>query len=233
MKLALMQPYFFPYLGYFDIINSVDKWVVFDRAQYIHRGWINRNRILHATSGWQYIIVPVKKHTHETLIKDIMIDNEQNWKRKIIGKHQHYKKKAPYYDETLAFVEDCLAIEENFISRLNVSILDKVCKRLGIRFNYSYLSQMDIELDPIEGPGDWGLRLSEKMAAEEYVNAPGGTHLFDEHNFREGNIKLTFRKLPTFEYSCSVYNFIPDLSIIDLFMWNKPETIKQYLDKYQ
>jgi len=233
MKLALMQPYFFPYLAYFDIINSVDKWIVFDTAQYIHSGWIHRNRILHATRGWQYIIVPIKKHSHKTLIKDIMIDNEQNWKRKIIGKQKHYKKNAPYFDETLAFVEDCLATEENFISRLNVSILDKVCKRLGICFYYSFLSEMNMELRPVERPGDWGLRLSEKMAAEEYVNAPGGAHLFDEYNFRQSNVKLTFRKLPTFEYSCSAYDFIPNLSIIDLFMWNKPEAIKQYLDKNQ
>ena len=114
MKLALMQPYFFPYLGYFDIINSVDKWVVFDNAQYIRRGWIHRNRILHPRKGWQYIVVPIKKHSHKTVIKDIMIDNEQNWKRKIIRKLQHYKKKAPYFDETIAFVEDCLAIEDSY-----------------------------------------------------------------------------------------------------------------------
>jgi hypothetical protein len=233
MKLALMQPYFFPYLGYFDIINSVNKWIVFDTAQYIRSGWIHRNRILHARKGWQYIIIPVKKHSHKKVIKDIMIDNEQNWKSKIIGKHQHYKKKAPYFDETIAFVEDCLAIEENFISRLNVSILDKVCSRLGIRFNYSFLSEVNTELGPLEGPGDWGLRVSEEMAAEEYVNPPGGAHLFDEHKFRHSNIKLTIRNLPSFEYSCIGYDFIPNLSIIDLFMWNKPETIKQYLGTHQ
>ncbi|MFX0202819.1 MAG: WbqC family protein [Candidatus Hodarchaeota archaeon] len=230
MKLALMQPYFFPYLGYFDIIKCVDKWIVFDTVQYIRRGWIHRNRILHAKEGWQYIVVPVKQHAHKNVIKDIMIANEQNWKRRIIGKLQHYNKKAPYFHQTIAFVEDCLAIQENSISRLNVSILDKVCARLGIHFDYSFFSEMDLELGPVEEPGDWGLRVSELMGAGEYVNPSGGTRLFNEQKFRDNNIRLTIRNLPPFEYPCIGYEFIPNLSIIDLFMWNKPETIKQHLD---
>ena len=73
MKLGIMQPYFFPYLGYFDLIHSVDKWVVFDTPQYIRHGWVNRNRILHPESDWQYIIVPLKKHPRNTPIKEIEI----------------------------------------------------------------------------------------------------------------------------------------------------------------
>lgn len=233
MKLGIMQPYFFPYLGYFDIINRVDKWIVFDTAQYIRHGWVNRNRILHPKEGWQYIIVPLKKHAWETAIKDVKIANEQNWKRRIIGQLQHYKKKAPYFRERIAFVKDCLSLEESYICRLNVSILDKVCARLEIRFDYDFFSEMDLELGPVEGPEDWALRISEVMDADEYVNPPGGANLFDEEKFRENNIKLTIRNLPPLEYSCRGYEFIPNLSIIDLFMWNEPETIKQYLDEHR
>ena len=230
MKLALMQPYFFPYLGYFDLINSVDKWIVFDTAQYIKRGWIHRNRILHPKNGCQYIIVPVKKHSYRTRINEIIIDNEQNWRRKIIRKLQRYKKNAPYFDQVIDLVEESFAIEEKNISRLNTAILSRVCKYLGIRFNYTYLSEMNIKIGHLEGPGDWGLRVSEKMDAKEYVNLSGGKHLFNECKFKQKNIKLTIKHQLCFTYSCVGYEFMPNLSILDLLMWNKPETIKLYLD---
>lgn len=233
MRLGIMQPYFFPYLGYFDIINCVDKWIVFDTVQYIRHGWINRNRILHPKEGWQYITVPLKKHSRETAIKDMRTANEQNWRARIIGQLQHYSKKAPYFHETIAFVEDCLAPQESFISRLNALILGKVCARLEMRFDYSFFSEMDLGLGPVEGPEDWALRISEAMGADEYVNPPGGIDLFDKQKFRDSNIKLTTRNLPPFEYSCRGYEFIPNLSIIDLFMWNEPEIIKKYLDEHQ
>ena len=233
MKLGIMQPYFFPYLGYFNLINCVDKWIVFDTAQYIRHGWVNRNRILHPKEGWQYIIVPLRKHPRDTPIKDVQINNDQDWKRRIIGQLQHYKKKARYFRETIVLVEDCLAPEENSISRLNAFILGKVCARLGIRLDYDFFSEMDLELGPVEGPEDWALRISEAMGAKEYVNLPGGVDLFDEQKFTDSNIKLTIRNLPPFEYSCRGYEFIPNLSVIDLLMWNEPETIKQYLDEHR
>ena len=236
MKLGIMQPYFFPYLGYFDLINCVDKWIVFDTAQYIRHGWINRNRILHPKEGWQYIIVPLRKHSRDIAIKGVQINNDLDWKRRIIGQLQHYKRRAPYFRETIAFVEDCLfgdclGLGESSISRLNAFILNKVCTRLGIRFDYDFFSEMNLELGPVEGPEDWALRISEEMGAEEYMNPLSGADLFDEQEFADSNVKLTLRNLPPFEYSCRGYEFIPGLSIIDLFMWNEPETIKQYLDK--
>ena len=84
-------------------------------------------------------------------------------------------------------------------------------------------------LEPVEEPGGWALRICEAMGSIEYVNPPGAD-FFNEEKFRESNIKLTIRNLPTFQYSCRGYEFIPNLSIIDLFMWNEPEKIKQYLD---
>lgn len=229
MKLGIMQPYFFPYLGYFDLINCVDQWIVFDTAQYVRHGWANRNRILHPKEGWQYIIVPIKKHSRGTPIKEVKIANEQRWKQRIVGQLQHYRKKAPRFSETMSFIGDCLSLEEDSLSRMNVFILENVCAYLGIRFDYRFFSEMDLELGPVEEPGDWALRISEALCADEYVNAPGGVGLFDEQKFRDSNIKLTIRKLVTFEYPCTGYEFIPHLSIIDALMWNEPERIKQYL----
>ena len=134
MKLGIMQPYFFPYLGYFDLINYSDRWIIFDEVQYIRHGWMNRNRIHHPKEGCLYIIVPIIKHARCTIIKDIAISDDPKWKSKILGQLNHYKKNAPYFKETYSFVEDCLSINEKTLSRFNSLILEKTCSRLGITF---------------------------------------------------------------------------------------------------
>lgn len=228
-----MQPYFFPYLGYFDLINYSDKWIVFDSAQYIRHGWVNRNRILHPKSEWQYIIVPIRKHPRETQIKDIEIKIESDWKSRILGQLLHYKKRAPYFETVFSFVEDCLSLSERSISRLNAYILEKVCNIIGIRFRYDFFSEMNLDIGSVKGPGDWALRISEALGADEYVNPPGGETIFDPSRFEDLGIKLTLRNLPTFQYDCRGYEFIPNLSIIDVLMWNTTETVKDYLDRHK
>jgi len=231
MILGIMQPYFFPYLGYFDLINCSDHWVVFDTAQYIRHGWVNRNRILHPKESWQYIIVPIKKNAREEKIANIQINNDTDWKNKILGQLQHYKKHARYYGETLKLVEDCLDLDETHLSRLNAGIIAKICTYLGIPFKYEFFSEMNLELGLVEGPGDWALRISQALGAIEYVNPPGGRDIFDFSKFEDLGIKLTIREIPPLEYTCRKYEFIPGLSIIDVLMWNTPTQIKSFLDK--
>ena len=231
MKLGIMQPYFFPYLGHFDLINYTDRWVVFDTAQYIRHGWINRNRILHPTKGWQYIIVPLRKHPREIAIRDVKIANEQDWRRRIVGQLQHYRKEAPYFEETISFVENCLKYENDSIFRLDAHILAKTCTKLGIHFDYTFFSEMDLGLPSILKPGEWALYIAEAMKAKEYVNPPGGAKLFDKMEFAKRGITLTFRHISPYEYECRGYEFISNLSIIDILMWNTPEAIKYYLDQ--
>lgn len=232
MKLGIMQPYFFPYLGYFDLINYTDFWIVFDNVQYIRHGWINRNRVLKPGGDWQYITVPLKKHSRTTSIKDIEISQDQDWKNRIYGQLQHYKKKAPFYDETCRLLEVCFSTEENIISRLNIVIIETVCDYLGITFRYDCISTMNIELESVEKPGDWALFISEKLNASEYVNPPGGKDIFDSDTFKERGINLNIRQLPVMEYTCRGVDYIPNLSIIDILMWNSPSRVKEHLEKY-
>lgn len=232
MRLALMQPYFFPYLGYFDLINCADRWLVFDTCQYIVGGWINRNRVLHDRQGWKYITVPLRKHASDTAIKDVHIAKEIDWQGRIIGHLQHYKK-APHFGQTMDLVARCLRHQQSTIARLNVLILERICSRLGIDFSYAFLSEMNLELGPIEGPADWGMRACEALGASEFVNPPGGAHFHDGQRFADHGIKLSIRRLAPLEYDCGEYEFIPDLSIIDVLMFNEPDTIKAYLDRHR
>jgi WbqC-like protein family len=230
MVLGIMQPYFFPYLGYFDLINYSDHWVVFDAVQYMRHGWVNRNRILHPKEGWQYITVPLKRHGRDVLIRDIEISEETDWRRRIIGQLQHYKNKAPYFEKIIRLVEECLSIVEPFLSPLNVAILDKLCQYMGIPFEYQYFSEMNLKLGVVEGPGDWALCIAEAMGAKEYVNPPGGEGIFDRSKFERAGIKLTIRNLRPIKYECKSYEFVPGLSIIDVLMWNSPDKVRGYLE---
>lgn len=233
MKLGLMQPYFFPYLGYIDLIYQTDLWIIFDKVQYIKGGWINRNRILHPGDEWWYITVPVKQHSYNIPICDVVIArNNRQWQTRILRQLEHYKKYAPYFQETTALVKKGIYSEDTSIARLNVNCLGIMCEYLEIDFHYQYFSEMQLNLGPIEGPGDWALRISEALGATEYVNPPGGVDLFDLDKFHSSGIKLTIRHLPPLEYQCSHYKFIPNLSIIDVLMWNAPEKVREHLEKH-
>jgi len=231
MILGIMQPYFFPYLGYFDLINRTDKWIVFDTPQYMRHGWVNRNRILHPTTSWQYIIVPLKKHDQITAINKIETQPYEQWKPHILGQLQHYKKKAPGFTVAYGLVEECLSYAEVNLSRLNVLTFQKACERIGIPFNHQIFSEMNLAHSPVDGPGEWALRIGEALGAKEYINPPGGVDLFDPAAFAASNIKLTFQEPFQFNYECRGYQFEPGLSVIDALMWNTPETIKAHLDQ--
>lgn len=230
MILGVMQPYFFPYLGYFDLINRTDRWIVFDTPQYIHHGWVNRNRILHPNEGWQYVNFPVKKKfRNRSKICDVQIASDGDWKRLILAQIEHYKKKAPYYEETIQVIKDSLAEVGSGIVPVNVRAMECVCKYLGITFDYQISSEMSLDLGPIDGPGDWALRISEAVGASEYVNPPGGEELFDPAKFAASEIRFSIQDFQPFDYNCRRWEFIPNLSIIDVMMWNSPESIAAHL----
>lgn len=233
MILGGMQPYFFPYLGYFELIRRTNFWVVCDMVQYIARGWMNRNRILHPHgSGWQYINAPLQKHHQNSLIKDVLVLQGRAWKDRLLRQLDHYRKKAPYYETVRDLVARCLAPDEPTLSRLNVHGLGVFCDYLGISFEPHFHSEMDVDLGPREGPADWAIRIAAALRADEYVNPPGGANLYDPTRFATEGIKLTFQKLVDFSYDASPYQFEPCLSIVDVCMWNSPAEIASFLDAY-
>jgi hypothetical protein len=231
VKLAAMQPYFFPYLGYFDLINMVDEWIVFDTPQYMKYGWVNRNRVLHPTSGWQYIIMPLKKHHHTTPINQVEISMNTDWATVILRQLGHYRKDAPFYDDVIAFLKDCFSDLNTNLAEVNTSLFKKTCQRLGIDKPIRVYSKTNLTLKgPVNSPGDWGLRIAQAAGASEFINRPGGAAFLDENSFLEHGIKLTIQSFANMTYDCGRHKYEPDLSIIDVMMWNSSEKIKHYLD---
>lgn len=232
-KVAIMQPYFFPYLGYLSLIKHTDTFILFDTVQFIRHGWIERNRVLKQGEGWLYIKVPLVKAPRETLIKDSYIDNAQQWKDKIIAQLQPYKKIAPYYSQTMAVVEDVLDGEFDSIVALNKSALEKICAYLDIERPILTFSEMDLPIKQAAAPDEWALHICEAMdGVDEYWNPPGGESFFDRSKYDKAGIKLVFQKVQIREYD-QKRQFEPGLSILDVMMFNSPEEINKMLDDYE
>ena len=227
-----MQPYFLPYLGYFDLIRNTDRWIVFDTPQHIRHGWISRNRILHPTAGWQYILVPLQGHSHKTAIRDILINDALPWRQRILGQLEHYRRRAPHFGRTFEFLRDGLDFQNTSLARLNVHLLQRVCGLLDIPFHPELFSEMSLDLGPIAHGGDWALRIAAALGADEYLNPSGGEALFDPAAFAGAGIRLAIRQPPCMEYRCRGYTFEPNLSIIDLLMWNSVEDVAAFLAAY-
>ena len=122
MKLGVMQPYFFPYIGYFQLINAVDQWVVFDTPQYFRHGWINRNRVLHPQAGPKYIVVPLAKHQKETPIREVLVHPTIEWKAKMIGQlRSYYAKKAKFVTPVVEMVEKSFETPNDSLTDLLVN----------------------------------------------------------------------------------------------------------------
>jgi len=231
MKLGIMQPYLVPYPGYFELIHRCDEWIVFDTAQYIRHGWVNRNRILHPTEGWQYWGVPVNKHSRDTPIQEVRISSHTNWRERMLGQLAHYQNKAPFFTDVYRLVSEALQPSFESLARLDIHLLEHCCRYLGISFKYRVLSAMDIPLPHISQPGDWALEISSALGASEYLNPPGGQALFSPAAFESRGIKLTLQKPRPLIYPTPGYQFVPDLSILDAMMWCSPKVISQYLSE--
>lgn len=232
MKLAIMQPYFFPYLGYWQLIQAVDIFILFDDVQYIRHGWINRNRILKPAEGWQYIIVPLKSHSRDTVIRQIEVQDDDEWREKILRQMEHYKKIALFYEDTRKIVEQCLSIHTKSITHLNAHALKIICEHLNIKFDYLISSEQHFDYTDVTDAGEWALRISEQLGATEYVNPAGGMELFDYTKFQASNINLSFLKPDLIPYNQKRKNFIDGLSIIDVMMFNSRADIQSMITQY-
>lgn len=239
MRLGMMQPYFFPYVGYFSLIHATDCWVVFDTAQYRRRAWVNRNRMLSDNKeGWSYIRIPVAHSPRETRISDIRIDDTQAWIDQLIDQLQIYRqRRAPHYADVIDWLKPTLHKTLDIdgpgdFSRTLISLLQETCRYINLPFPYQIFSRMNLNL-PAELPaGEWALEVARLLGAETYINAPGGRELFAPRQFLEAQIKLQILGPRLTTYRQGRTEFIPGLSILDLLMWNSPAETLELVTHY-
>jgi len=232
MKVAAMQPYFFPYLGYFSLLKHTDRFIIFDIGQYISQGWIARNRIL-KDSGWAYINVPLHAHSRDMIIKDVRINNEFDWKKKILNQIHNYPKRTPYLSEVEELCKSLFLEEYNDIVSLNVKALELVLEYLGISRHIEVLSKMDLEIEHPNDSDEWALNICRALKnVDEYWNPPGGKTFYDRSKYERVGIKLYFQEVVLTQYDQRRDHFEPGLSILDVMLFNPVDDINKMLDNY-
>lgn len=229
MKLAIMQPYFFPYLGYFQLIKCVDAFVIYDNIEFTKSGWIRRNRILNLDRD-RYIVVPVKKASDYSLVRDLEIAEAFDCKkmlRVIKGAYQS----APYFDHAFPFLEDILAPHHQNLFEYLLCITKSLCAYLDIQTPF-YISST-ISIDHSLKAQKKVLALCNALNADEYINPIGGKALYDKRSFAKSGIELSFHCMSDLSYRQFKDPFIPNLSIIDVMMFNSKESMKALLNAYE
>lgn len=230
--LGFQQPYFFPYIGYFALLNYVDHYLFFDTPQYERRSWMNRNRILNANGDFTYISVPLLKASQKTAICDMRIDNSKKWKELLFSQLVIYKKKAPYYVQTMEFLEDALSPEFTTLSELNVFTIKAVCRYLGIATKTELFSEMNVNYEMVNSPDEWALNVAKAIGYKVYVNTVGGMEFFNKDKYTAAGIELQFFQPQIKPYVQRIGHFVEGLSIIDVMMFNCVEEIQQMLTQY-
>lgn len=233
-RLGIMQPYFFPYLGYFSLIAATDRWIVFDPVQYIRKGWMNRNRVLKQGGGVKYVGVTMAPHSRDTLIKDMRLSTDIDHREQLVRHLDHYKNaRAPFYADVVAVIEACFASGEDRLVPFLVRCLSLTCEHIGIPFQCEVYSEMDLEHEPAHAPGDWALNVSSTLKVATYINPPGGREIFETKAFRDKGVELLFLEQELTPYDQRSPGFEPGLSIIDVMMFNEPAAIRAMLAKHK
>jgi hypothetical protein len=222
MKIGIMQPYLFPYIGYFQLIKAVDLFVVYDNIKYTKKGWINRNRMLQNGKDVMFSL-PLKSDSDYLDVYQRELAADFN-RVKLLNQFKGAYLRAPYFSQTFPLIEQIVGYEEANLFRFLHYSIAKTCDHLGITTDIRVSS--DIAIDHDLKNQDKVLALCEAVGARTYVNAIGGMELYSKETFQEKGIELKFIKSNPIEYQQIGDDFVPWLSIIDVMMFNPLDTIR-------
>lgn len=229
MILGIMQPYFMPYIGYFQLLNAVDKYVIYDNAKYTKKGWINRNRILQNNKD-TLISISVEKDSDYLDIKDRSVADSFD-KKKLINQIRESYRKAPYFEQMIPIVEDIINYEEKNLFLYIYNSIKEVCKYLNIHTEIIISSTIDV--DQTLAGQDRVIAICKTLGAKDYYNAIGGQELYDPKDFEKEGVSLRFLSSNLVAYKQFNNDFIPWLSIIDVMMFNSLAETQDMLNEYK
>lgn len=223
-----MQPYFFPYIGYFQLINAVDKFIVYDNIQFTKKGWINRNRILQNGKD-EYITIPLKKDSdYLNIVQREWAQTDEVEKQKLIRRIKESYRKAPQCQTVIPLIEAIINFNDKNLFLYLLNSLTTLCGYLDITTEFVVSSTLPI--DHTLKSEEKVLALCKNIGATQYINPIGGLSLYSKEVFAQNNIKLSFIKSNNIDYPQFKNAFVPWLSIIDVMMFNDKDTVKGYLN---
>jgi hypothetical protein len=228
MKLAIMQPYFFPYIGYFQLINAVDEFIIYDNIEFTKKGWINRNRIL-VNGKEEYITLPLKKdsdylHVRERQLADAWLLDRKKMLNRIVESYR----KAPLFNIVYPVMEKIVLYNETNLFNFIFNSIGQVNEYLGV--NTTFIVSSAISIDHTLKAQEKVIAICRSRMADEYINPIGGLELYSKDHFNRAGINLQFIKMNDIRYSQFNNEFVPGLSIIDVMMFNSIERIREMLN---
>jgi len=231
MRIAVMQPYLFPYIGYFQLLESVDRFVIYDDVTFIKQGWINRNNILLGGKPFMFT-VPLVNASSYTLIRDTAVNRSLPWAGKLMRTIEQAYRKAPYYSEVATLIENTLRCNCETIGSMAMHSISAVAEYLGIQtqiipgsshYANQHLAAQDRVID-----------ICRQENADRYHNPIGGIELYSRSDFSAAGIELLFVQTTLQSYpQLSQSDFVPWLSIIDVMMFNSPAGAMELVSNYK
>jgi hypothetical protein len=225
-SIAVMQPYLFPYIGYFQLINEVNQFIFYDDVNFITRGWINRNKIL-INGEAKYFTVPCKGASQNKLINEIRHGLDDRKRGKLLRKIKFTYGKAPFFESVYTLIESVFNTDTTYIAELAIESVRKSCSYLNLECNFK-LSSNHFDNTDLDA-ADRLIDICKQEKIESYINPIGGKELYNKKYFQENNINLQFLKPEVQKYDQFGDEFVPWLSIIDVMMFNSPGKIKNEL----
>ena len=225
-----MQPYLFPYIGYFQLVNAVDVFIYHDDVQYIKGGWINRNRLLLGQSA-KYFSYSIIKDSYKKKINERCILNIEESNSKLLNILYNYYNKAPFYNKVINVIKDSLDCSSRIVSDFIIHSNQVLCNFLGI--HSKIIKSSDLKKNDNLKAHERVIDICKTINGSHYINPQGGTELYNRNNFEAEGIKLSFLVPKQIIYPQYENEFVPNLSIIDLMMFNSQEKIKEMLNDYE
>ncbi len=229
MVVAIMQPYFFPYIGYFQLMAAVDCFVFYDDAQFMKGGWINRNRILRdgAAAWWTF---PIIHDDYRLSIRQRKYSVTAGQIRSLLGKIETAYANAPNYQTVFRLLTELLNSANDNVADYNSNILQLLATHLGIKCKFLSSSSLG-ELAGLQGR-ERVIEICRKLGASKFINPIGGIELYDSSRFENAGIELGFLQARTTSYSQFASRHLPFLSIVDVMMFNSESRIIELLGEY-
>lgn len=230
-KIAIMQPYFLPYIGYFQLINAVDEFVIYDNIQFSKKGWFHRNRILQNGKD-EYITLPLKKDSDYLDVNNrFLSDTWEAEREKLFRKVKENYRKAPFFGTSIAFLEKILFFEDKNLFAFLANSLKHSCEYLEIKT--PIITSSSLEIDHSLKSQEKVLAICKERKATKYINPIGGLELYQNSAFQKQNLELCFIKAKPIEYQQFGQEFVPWLSILDLLMFNDIGSIQKWLGEFE
>lgn len=229
MKLGIMQPYFLPYLGYFQLLHAVDQYVIYDNIKYTKKGWINRNRYLCAGQG-KYFTIPLAKDSDELDICERKVAKSFD-RRKLKAQIQAAYSKAPYFEQVFPLFCECVDCKEENLFCFLYDSVKKIVNFLEINTQIIISSDLNIGHE-VHGKNKV-LAICRKLQADTYINPIGGKALYQKQEFEQHGIRLHFLEMEEMPYPQFGEPFVGSLSILDVLMFQSRDQVMQMLERYR